>query len=1532
MNGKIPVKLTDFDEIKKILQIQNILTQSISKYIWNILSYQNFNEFDEIKSMEKIFKFCLTKMLDSKDFIDNCQKQFRDNVNDINTDTNIKFNNDNLEFLNQEVMLYYDIFQTYCVNMYIANGEANYSYMLTSFTETIKENSEDNGIDKGTVNYIKKSIEYYTKNNILTPLKLHKNIIIDDDYFHYLDYIYKFTGIINDKLMANDIELNKSDIIIIPNKIYNIKTNERTSIPINNNNIYDIIHVSKDDLIERVTVDKNNFNDLNINLNMDINSKCVVFVLDRRNRNEDVIYIYVYDIKQEHDIIYHQSTLNYIANDYKYDSGILMMTNLYRNNISKSCMYFNNEYLRFFPEYITKLLNKYFIRDPSNDSIKEYLDKLYSHQYKHGYPFVSCQNDNTFFKNYRLLVNNYFYTVNYKRSTNNIENSVNDIKCNSDNLETCEYIEYIINEFNGVNPTDEENKNGLLIKSFIHIQNEHDLFESKEYNKRIISYFESKLDSCPQANGCKKLTVHITDQNDDTNSNDNDAIKLYDDIMNSLHIYLLHPMSFIRDQRNRFNRSKFTQKNVDNSENNESKNDDNPLLQMGTNYNYWLKCNETESNDSLKKEITNKQHQHHITMHTYNNILAKCKELRKCMDYQYTDDELMSLKMYTDLDNKQYHFRRCFWDNNDAKAHRKEVIQWAQELHKAFIYGAKPVFTSIYHGLSKTFITKRINDILFYGPISTTIDAIIANNFSKNKGTLWEIQSDLWKPFGIIYGINMFQTNISRFVEEKEILLFNTNLYIKSTNVNDITTVLNSNNDKIYKAYNYLFNYLINLTTPIKNKSKFFTKIGFPFKSIKVKHLKLLKNRPEIYNKLSHKTLLNDTSFTLLRIYTELIKKDAIKNAIFSDKELLTIFVKNISKYCGFIDWNDYEYDTSDDIIEILTQDIDYLTTEYITTDFGFNDDTITYLCNFLINYPHKISKELIINQLGLDTKILNKIQIHSINTIIEEHGKDKHNLFVKTAYIPKENHPINPLYQRLATILNTMVICKTLKPKEAWNLSTTKGGYIKLEYKVIIVLKDNKIKVNGMGFYGNNDYNKGKGTNNNSFAGFGTPGKGKHGGNPYGSKELDILYHGSGCMDESEGIGGGIIDIQCDKLINYGKITSNPFKRGSGGSIFILAKDFINYGTICAQANLHKFENEYDRKFGLGRIAIYCDNYTNKNEIIPKPHLFNYNAGKEILYQRKKRAINIKCIECVCVKNDDKKMLGLILQHNIVDMIENTIDAGEFKIRLYNYDDDDEYFVNINAEYVYCGNILFNVNNMDSIDMYSRYQILYARKNNTFDDIKMNDTILYNGVIDNGVTLSSDYIRPKKWNIEWNHETNKGGYIRLKYNIIMILPNGEINANGMGYYGDNTYNKGKGIKDVSSAGYGTNGKHDHGGISYGSEVLKTLYHGSGCKNKKYGIGGGIIDIHCNKLINYGSITANSYKAGSGGSIFILTKEFINKGNVYAKGNKNSRESGLGRIAIYCDKYTNNGSIIPEPYLKGKYLDGKNIVDNRKIY
>ena len=654
---------------------------------------------------------------------------------------------------------------------------------------------------------------------------------------------------------------------ILPNEIKSLKKDEIIKNGNGNkevNDFYAKIKIGKKNEINRTVVENKLDDKIKKCLSNTIDG--IYFLLDRTSDNKyDIIYMYT-------NIDNYNNCTNSIVSCHKNITRIRYV-NEYNNktNSSKGYMFFNGEMFRFFPQHLTKILPKYFTKQSNK---KEFLEKLFYNKYKNGFKISSLSRDKTFFKYYKILLNTFYISNNYFRKINTHQNyPITHFKCNSKNINDCQAAQFIINQLtnyhndieddidhkdtdddDNVTKDNDNHKIELKImklkKAFLHLQNGHKLFDETEENENLTNYFNEKLNKSCNKNSNKNNKCPIIKRYINISNNGNN----FKDLIESIHTYLLHPLNSIRSTRRDLNDvildNKFslnTNKEyendsksitVNNKENNNNKSKI-LLINLGSDYNIWINPREDIPFKTLKNECLNKNNLHNyqcITSKIYNDIYDKCLVIYKLQsndefEFIFSINELISLKMYTDLTDYQRVFRRVFWINKINSKKRKYYFQWALTIGKSFSYGSMPIFDILYHGLNNTFTSNNINNIIFNGPISTTLSSTQASNFSKGKGIIWKIRSQMDMIFSVIYGIKLNKIGISRFADEQEVLLFNTKLPIIKTTVHDFDDYEAQHNDineDIDKnKLLYLFDYIRNVSHPIHNYKKFFKTIGY---------------------------------------------------------------------------------------------------------------------------------------------------------------------------------------------------------------------------------------------------------------------------------------------------------------------------------------------------------------------------------------------------------------------------------------------------------------------------------------------------------------------------------------------------------------------------------------------------------------------------------------------------------------------------------------------------------------------------------
>ena len=116
-------------------------------------------------------------------------------------------------------------------------------------------------------------------------------------------------------------------------------------------------------------------------------------------------------------------------------------------------------------------------------------------------------------------------------------------------------------------------------------------------------------------------------------------------------------------------------------------------INLGIDFNEWDIDIEDIQYKTMTNEVTNKFNIHKyesISNECYNKIKNECKNIYKLQynnnntnEFIYTINELISLKIYTDLTDYQYAFRRVFWSSNDINTLNKR--QYFYNLAKQFI-------------------------------------------------------------------------------------------------------------------------------------------------------------------------------------------------------------------------------------------------------------------------------------------------------------------------------------------------------------------------------------------------------------------------------------------------------------------------------------------------------------------------------------------------------------------------------------------------------------------------------------------------------------------------------------------------------------------------------------------------------------------------------------------------------------------------------------------------------------------------------
>lgn len=159
------------------------------------------------------------------------------------------------------------------------------------------------------------------------------------------------------------------------------------------------------------------------------------------------------------------------------------------------------------------------------------------------------------------------------------------------------------------------------------------------------------------------------------------------------------------------------------------------------------------------------------------------KQIEHEVDQQYlsrqneqnlSKEEILSLKLFTDLDNLQKEFNRAFWDVEERKENederqqmitrRRQFYHWATVLRRAFKYANVPIRRTVYRGYDKLLQLRSFNP--FCGqPTSTSTDLGVAQQFAGQNGIVVVSNSSQE-----VYGLDV--SWFSRFQNEKEVWIY----------------------------------------------------------------------------------------------------------------------------------------------------------------------------------------------------------------------------------------------------------------------------------------------------------------------------------------------------------------------------------------------------------------------------------------------------------------------------------------------------------------------------------------------------------------------------------------------------------------------------------------------------------------------------------------------------------------------------------------------------------------------------------------
>ena len=436
-----------------------------------------------------------------------------------------------------------------------------------------------------------------------------------------------------------------------------------------------------------------------------------------------------------------------------------------------------------------------------------------------------------------------------------------------------------------------------IVNGFDHMIKVHDLLSDQSMKEHVQNYVAQHivcdLDAkCPVlAQHAKRSRERVTadEKSDEALDEVESVCELIRDAMNSLHCYVLHrrgELYRLTEEGNAGATNRFAtdapspvqqqQEHVDDddesdeieyySEEEEEDDEEEPIgINFGYNILRWLSFGTEPDHETLKDEII-RNPESTIDRKLFNHYEMMC--IDKINGTEYTLNELLCLKLYSDTNELQAQLRRAHWTVSAIEV-RKAYYQWAMGLYRAHLYHAAPIQAEsgksrprrLYHGLSRLFTMSRELPI-YFGPFSTTMAKEVATRFSNAQGLIWLIHPTYDNPLRFCIGIKM--TWISCHKNEEEVLLYNQYLPIQKTDTfDDDTEVL----------VNHLMFSLKSRALPIVEAEMFWKQLGIRFNTEWI---------PQILN---HKLLYKVSDCKKLRIIERL--RDELHISFFEMKHYI---------------------------------------------------------------------------------------------------------------------------------------------------------------------------------------------------------------------------------------------------------------------------------------------------------------------------------------------------------------------------------------------------------------------------------------------------------------------------------------------------------------------------------------------------------------------------------------------------------------------------------------------------------------------
>ena len=254
-----------------------------------------------------------------------------------------------------------------------------------------------------------------------------------------------------------------------------------------------------------------------------------------------------------------------------------------------------------------------------------------------------------------------------------------------------------------------------------------------------------------------------------------------------VHCYLLHRTNelYRLSSQNEQSQSRFSSMVIAGGSADDQKDDEKetaPLsIDFGVSVLRWLPFGVEPLFQSLRDEmVQNKDSK--LSQKDYDRMEMQCAA--KIRNSDYTLNEMMGLKFYSDLSAFTASLRRAHWTTAPL-AVRRRYYHWARSIYLAALRHAVPIRSDnqkvaswLYHGLSLLFRMDQESPT-YFGPFSTTLSRSVSDRFSEQKGLRLDIKSGYGDAMRRCLGINM--KVISCFNHEQEVLLVDQPIPIQQT-------------------------------------------------------------------------------------------------------------------------------------------------------------------------------------------------------------------------------------------------------------------------------------------------------------------------------------------------------------------------------------------------------------------------------------------------------------------------------------------------------------------------------------------------------------------------------------------------------------------------------------------------------------------------------------------------------------------------------------------------------------------------------